>query len=72
VRAFPDNGTQVRVSSAGGLAPVLSRNGHELFYRTEDQRIMVANYTINGDTFIAEKAHLWFEETSKPRTSCEL
>ena len=28
--------------------PVWSRNGHELFYRTEDQRIMVANYTVKG------------------------
>jgi serine/threonine-protein kinase len=42
VRAFPDNGTQVRISSAGGVVPVWSLNGHELFYRTEDNRIMIA------------------------------
>ena len=39
VRAFPDKGARVHISSAGGMMPVLSRNGHELFYRTEDQRI---------------------------------
>ena len=41
VRAFPDNGTQVQISNTGGVLPVWSPNGRELFYRTEDQRIMV-------------------------------
>ena len=41
VRAFPDNETRVQVSTAGGWLPIWSPNGHELFYRTEDQRIMV-------------------------------
>src|SRR5262249_26154134 len=53
VRAFPDNGTQVQVSNAGGTMPVWSRSGHELFYRTEDQRIMVASYTVKGESFVA-------------------
>jgi len=60
VRAFPDNGTQVQVSNAGGVMPVWSRNGHELFYRTEDQRIMVANYTVKGESFVADKPRVWF------------
>jgi Tol biopolymer transport system component/predicted Ser/Thr protein kinase len=60
VRSFPDNGTQVQVSNAGGLQPIWSRNGHELFYRTEDQRIMVANYTVKGNSFVADKPRLWF------------
>jgi len=59
VRAFPDKGTQVQVSNAGGLLPIWSRNGHELFYRTEDQRIMVASYTIKGDSFIPERPRQW-------------
>jgi serine/threonine-protein kinase len=60
VRAFPDNGTKVQISNAGGVMPLWSRNGHELFYRTEDQRIMVANYTVKGESFVADKPRVWF------------
>jgi serine/threonine-protein kinase len=60
VRAFPDKGTQVQISNAGGTMPVWSRDGHELFYRTEDQRIMVANYTVKGESFVADKPRVWF------------
>jgi Tol biopolymer transport system component len=60
VRAFPDNGNQVQISNAGGVSPAWSRTGHELFYRTEDERIMVANYTVKGDSFVASKPHVWF------------
>jgi serine/threonine-protein kinase len=59
VRAFPDNGTQWQISNAGGMVPVWSRNGHELFYRTEDQRIMVVNYTTKDDSFVPGKPRLW-------------
>jgi serine/threonine-protein kinase len=59
VRAFPDKGVRVQVSTAGGMIPVWSRNGHQLFYRTEDQRIMVVNYTVKGDSFVVEKPRLW-------------
>jgi serine/threonine-protein kinase len=59
VRAFPDNGKHVQVSNSGGTTPVWSHNGHELFYRTEDYRIMVANYKVKDGTFEAEKPRLW-------------
>jgi serine/threonine-protein kinase len=59
VRAFPDRGTQVQVSNSGGTMPYWSRNGQELFYRTEDQRIMVANYTVKGESFIPDKPRVW-------------
>jgi serine/threonine-protein kinase len=59
VRAFPDNGAQVQISNAGGVIPVWSRNGHELFYRTVDNRIMVTNYTVKGETFVADKPRVW-------------
>jgi serine/threonine-protein kinase len=59
VRAFPDNGAQVQISNAGGVIPVWSRNGHELFYRTVDNRIMVANYTVKGESFVADKPRVW-------------
>jgi eukaryotic-like serine/threonine-protein kinase len=59
VRAFPDNGAKVQISNAGGTWPVWSRNGHELFYSAEDRRIMVANYTVKGESFVADKPRVW-------------
>jgi serine/threonine-protein kinase len=59
VRAFPDNGSKVQISSAGGMMPIWSRNGRELFYRMEDPRIMVANYTVKGESFVADKPRVW-------------
>jgi serine/threonine-protein kinase len=59
VRAFPDKGSQVQISNVGGTMPVWSRNGHELFYRAVDNRIMVANYTVKGETFVADKPQVW-------------
>ena len=60
VRAFPDNGRQVQVSDSGGIMPLWSRNGHEFFYRTVDQRIMVVNYTVKGDAFIPQRPRPWY------------
>jgi serine/threonine protein kinase len=42
--------------------PFWSRNGHELFYRTEDQRIMIASYTVKGDSFIPQRPRLWYSK----------
>lgn len=41
--------------------PVWSRNGRELFYRTEDQRIMVVTYAVKGDVFVADTPRVWTE-----------
>jgi serine/threonine-protein kinase len=60
VRAFPDNGAKVLISNAGGVLPVWSRNGRELFYRTEDQRIMAVNYTVKRESFVADTPRVWF------------
>ena len=60
VRAVPDNGSLVQISNSGGVLPKWSRNGHELFYRTEDQRIMVVNYAVKGASFVPEKPRIWF------------
>jgi Tol biopolymer transport system component len=59
VRAFPDKGTRWLISSGGGTMPAWSTNGRELFYRNDDSRIMVATYTVDGDTFIADKPRVW-------------
>jgi hypothetical protein len=39
--------------------PVWNPTRRELYYRTEDERIMVATYSVNGDSFIAGKARQW-------------
>jgi serine/threonine-protein kinase len=41
---------------------VFSRNGRELFFRTEDNRIMAAAYTVKGDSFAADKPRVWTEK----------
>jgi hypothetical protein len=62
VRAFPDKGTRWLISNGGGTMPVWSRNGRELFYRTQDGRIMVATYTVKSDTFVADKSRVRSEK----------
>jgi Tol biopolymer transport system component len=62
VRAFPDKGGKWQISNGGGVYPVWSRNGHDLFFRTEDSQIMVAGYTVNGESFVADKPRVWSEK----------
>jgi hypothetical protein len=62
VRAFPDKGGKWQISSAGASYPMWSRSGHELFFESLDDRIMVAGYTVQGDSFFADKPRLWSEK----------
>jgi Tol biopolymer transport system component/predicted Ser/Thr protein kinase len=62
VRAFPDKGGKWQISNAGGTWLEWSRNGRELFFRTLDNRIMVASYTVKGDSFAADKPRVWSEK----------
>jgi Tol biopolymer transport system component len=59
VRAFPDVGGKWQISDGGGVIPIWSSNGRELFYRTEDQRIMAVSYTTKGDAFVPDKPRQW-------------
>jgi serine/threonine-protein kinase len=61
VRAFPDKGGKWQISNSGGTWPMWSRNGSELFFETLDSRIMVAEYTVKGDSFVAGKPQVWSE-----------
>ena len=54
VRPFPPGGGKWQVSDNGGGFPRWSRDGRELFYRTDDG-IMVASVEGTGDTFRAGK-----------------
>jgi serine/threonine-protein kinase len=62
VRAYPPpvsgQGRKWQISNSGGGEPLWSRNGHELVYRKGDQ-LMSVSYSINGDSFVAEKPRVW-------------
>jgi len=59
VRAFPDGGDPVQVSRDGGRVPRWASGGHELFYGTDDQRVMVAPYSIHDGTFVPGRPRQW-------------
>jgi serine/threonine-protein kinase len=59
VRAVPDNGTKVQVSTHGGRIPRWSRHGHELFFGTDDQRLMMLRYAATARVFVPESPRLW-------------
>jgi Tol biopolymer transport system component len=62
VRAFPDKGGKLQISNSGGTDPMWSRNGHELFFETLDNHIMVAAYAEKGDSFVADKPRVWSDK----------
>ena len=62
VRAFPDKGGKWQISNSGGGYPMWSREGHELFFETLDNHIMVAAYAVKGDSFMADKPRVWSEK----------
>jgi Tol biopolymer transport system component len=59
VRPFPGPGGKWQISTGGGRFPKWSRNGQEIFYRTQDNKIMVASYAASGDSFRPDKPRLW-------------
>ena len=59
VRPFPVGEGKWQVSTGGGLYGIWSNNGREFFYETLDNRIRVADYTANGDSFVPGKPRVW-------------
>jgi Tol biopolymer transport system component len=68
VRPFPGPGGKWQISS-GGTTPIWSRTRRELFYATDDRRIMVASYTTEGHSFRAEAPRLWAERRYTTRAN---
>src|SRR5450759_187348 len=63
VRPFPGRGRgKWQISTGGGLYAIWSNNGRELFYESLDNRIMVLDYTGNGDSFVPGKPRLWSDK----------
>jgi serine/threonine-protein kinase len=59
VRPFPGPGGKWQISVGGGLYPTWSRTKRELFYGTNDGHIMVAAFTVEGESFRAERPVRW-------------
>jgi eukaryotic-like serine/threonine-protein kinase len=59
VRRFPDNGTKVRVSTAGGRVPVWVPKKAALIYETDQQTLMQVSYTVRGGSFVASRPTAW-------------
>jgi Tol biopolymer transport system component/predicted Ser/Thr protein kinase len=65
VRPFPGPGGKWQVSNGGGhriggWGPKWSRNGNELlFFVPSSGQIMAVSYASSGDSFRADKPHLW-------------
>jgi eukaryotic-like serine/threonine-protein kinase len=59
VRAFPGPGTAWQVSTSGGWVPTWSRRRNELLYLSPDSHLMVASYTVEGNTFRADPPQQW-------------
>ncbi|MFN7935413.1 MAG: protein kinase [Bryobacteraceae bacterium] len=61
VRQFPDGGGKWKISTDDGWAkfPRWSRTSRELFFLGSDDRIMVAPYTVEGNSFVAGKPRVW-------------
>src|SRR5262249_11172813 len=67
VRPFPDPGGKWQIYTAGVSYPPWSGTRHELFFSAPDNRIMVAPYTAEGDSFKADKPRLWSERIFQRR-----
>jgi len=59
VQPFPGPGGKWQVSAGGGANPIWSRDGRQLFFTSQDNRIMVASATLEGGSFVPGKPRLW-------------
>jgi serine/threonine-protein kinase len=60
VRPFPGPGGRWQISTNGGISPVWSPKGKEVFYEEpEESKIMVAAYTASEGAFQPEKPRPW-------------
>jgi hypothetical protein len=60
--SFPDKGGKWQISDDGGTYPTWSHNGRDLFFESLDNRIMVAGYTVQRDSFVPDKPRIWSEK----------
>jgi len=51
-----------QISSDGGVYALWANNGHELFYESADNRIMVVDYTVSGASFMHGQPRPWLQK----------
>jgi serine/threonine-protein kinase len=62
VRPFPAaSGGKWQISTGGGIYPLWSNNGHEIFYESLNRRIMAVDYTTDGASFVPGKPQVWVD-----------
>jgi Tol biopolymer transport system component/predicted Ser/Thr protein kinase len=63
VRPFPSGtpseSVKWQISNGGGVHPIWSRDGRELFYESLDNHIMAAAYSAKADSFAPNKPRRW-------------
>jgi serine/threonine-protein kinase len=61
VRPFPGPAGIRQISSGGGIHPMWSNDGRELFFVALDNRIMVVDYSTNTGAFVFDQPRVWAE-----------
>ena len=51
------------------MMPIWSRNGREVFYQSPRNQIMVSDYIVRGDSFVASKPRVWSTRSCCRRVS---
>jgi Tol biopolymer transport system component len=59
VRPFPGPGGKWRISTQGGTGPRWSAATHALMFLNLQGKVMIASYTIVGDSFRADQPQMW-------------
>jgi serine/threonine-protein kinase len=59
VQPFPGPGGKWQVSNSSGRDATWSRAGNQLFFETNDGYLMVADWTVKGETFVPGKPRQW-------------
>jgi serine/threonine-protein kinase len=61
VRPYPGPGGRWQISTGGASFPMWSQTTPQLFFEKDDGEIMVVDYTIKGDSFMAGNPRPWSE-----------
>lgn len=59
VRAVPDDGNRVRVSTNGGCIAAWAPSDARLYYEAPDRRLMTLDYRVDGAVFVPGAAAVW-------------
>jgi Tol biopolymer transport system component/predicted Ser/Thr protein kinase len=65
VRPFPNppgGSGKWQISNAGGTLPIWSKGGRELFFENLNNRIMVVEFELKNESFVAGKPRVWSDK----------